>query len=194
MTRNFDFRAIMKDRRSAVRTGLGVLLAANLVAAAFAFHLFGGSPEALARQMQFEQQSLLQQQKRLERTRGLVGKVQEAKVEGDKFLDDCTMSRRTAYSTVLRDVDKMALDSGMRPKEQALRLEPVEGSDTIQRLMISVNLEGGYESLARLINALDKSARFLIIESMQAQPQANGVLSVTLKLDSFVREAPNGRS
>ena len=194
MPRNFDFRAAMKGRRAAVRAGLGVLLAANLVAAVFAFHPFGGSPEDLARQMQSEQQQLAQQLQRLERTRGLVGKVQEGKVEGDKFLDECTMDRRYAYSTVLRDVDKLALDSGMRPKEQALRPEPIDGSDSIQRLMISINLEGSYESLTKLVNALDKSSRFLIIESMQVQPQANGVLSVTLKLDSFTREAANGRS
>ena len=35
-----------KDPRILVRTGLGVLLAANLVAAAFAFHIVGSSPEA----------------------------------------------------------------------------------------------------------------------------------------------------
>jgi len=194
MPRNFDLRGLFKGRRTAVRAGLGVLLAANLVAAVFAFHPFGGSPEDLAREMQSKQRDLTKQLQRLERTRALMGKVQEAKIEGDKFLDECTMNRRTAFSTVLRDVDKMAVDSGMRPKDSAYSLDPVDGSDTIQRLTISQNFEGSYESLTKLINMLDKSSRFLIIESLQAQPQANGSLSLTLKLDTFVREAANSKS
>jgi len=194
MPRNFDLRALFKDRRTPVRAGLGVLLAANLAAAVFAFHPFGGSPEDLAREMQSKQRDLAQQLQHLERTRALMGKVQEAKIEGDRFLDDCTMNRRTAFSTVLRDVDKMAVDSGMRPKDSAYSLDPVDGSDTIQRLTISQNFEGSYESLTKLINMLDKSPRFLIIESLQAQPQANGSLSLTLKLDTFVREAANSKS
>lgn len=194
MPRNFDLRALLKDRRLVVRSGLGVLLAANVVAAVFVFHPLGGSPEDLAREMESKQRELAQQLQRLDRTRGLVGKVQEAKVEGDKFLGECTTARRTAFSNVLRDVDKMAVDSGMRPKDSSLLLEPVEGSDTIQRLTISENFEGSYESLTKLVNMLDKSSRFLIIESMQAQPQSGGALSLTLKLDTFVREAANGKS
>jgi len=194
MTKSFDFRALLKGRRTGVRAGLGVLLLANLVAAVLAFHPLGGSPEDLAREMQSKQRDLAQQIQRLERTRGLVGKVQEAKVEGDRFLDECTMNRRTAYSTVLRDVDKMAVDSGMKSRDQALRLEPVEGSDTIQRLSISLNLEGSYDALTKFVNLLDKSPRFLIIESLQAQPLASGALSLTLKLDAFVREAANSKS
>ena len=38
-----------RSRGYLVRVGLGVLLAANLVAAGFAFHVFGASPEALIR-------------------------------------------------------------------------------------------------------------------------------------------------
>lgn len=194
MTKSFDFRALLKGRRTGVRAGVGALLLANLVAAVLAFHPLGGSPEDLAREMQSKQRELTQQIQRLERTRGLVGTVQEARVEGDRFLDECTMNRRTAYSTVLRDVDKMAVDSGMKAKDQALRLEPVDGSDTIQRLSISLNLEGSYDALTKFVNQLDKSPRFLIIESLQAQPLASGALSLTLKLDAFVREVANSKS
>ncbi len=194
MPRSFDLRGLLKGRQGAVRAGLGVLLVGNLVAAVFAFHPFGGSPEDLARDMQAKQHDLTLQLQRLERTHGLVAKVQEAKVAGDKFLNECTMDRRTAFSTVLRDVDRMVIESGMRPKESAYNLDAVEGSETIQRLTISANFEGSYESLTKLVNMLDRSPQFLIIESLQAQPQSNGTLSLTLKLDTFIREAANSKS
>ena len=194
MPRSFSLRAALKDRRIKVRTGLGALLAANLAAAVFVFHPLGGSVEDLARQMQSKRQDLTQQTQRLERTRSLVGKVQQAKVEGDKFLDECTMERRSAFSSVLIDVDKMAVDSGMKPKDSSYVLDPVEGSDTILQMTISQNFEGSYESLTKFVNLLDKSPRFLIIDSLQAQPQSTGGLSLTLRLFAFVRESAKGQS
>jgi Tfp pilus assembly protein PilO len=194
MTRSFDLRVNLKDRRVRVRAALGVLLAANLVAAVFAFHPFGGSPEDLARELRDKQRDLAQQLQRLERTRSLVSKVEQAKVEGDKFLDEYTMKRRTAFSTLIGEVDKMAVDSGMKPKESSWVLDPVPGSETFGQLTISSNYEGSYASLTKFVNMLDRSPRFLIIESMQATPQPSGVLGVNVKLDTFVREAPAGKS
>jgi Tfp pilus assembly protein PilO len=194
MPRSFNLRALVKDRRTAVRAVLGTLLAANLAAAVFVFHPLGGSVDDLSREMRSKQLVLTQQLQRVQRTRALVGKVQQAKIAGDRFLDECTMDRRSAFSTLLRDVDKMAVDSGMRPKDSSYGHEPVEGSDTIERLTISQNFEGSYDSLTKFVNMLDKSPHFLIIESMQAQPQANGTLSLTLKLDTFIREPAGGKS
>jgi hypothetical protein len=88
----------------------------------------------------------------------------------------------------------MAVDSGMKPKESSYVLDPVEGSDTILQLTISQNFEGSYESLTKLVNMLDKSPRFLIIDSLQAQPLSSGGLSLTLRLFAFVREAATGKS
>jgi type IV pilus assembly protein PilO len=193
MPRSFDIRAQLKDRRVVVRVALGGLLAANLVAAVFVFHPLGGSAEDLARQMRAKQRDLAQQLQRVERTRSLVAKVQQAKVEGDKFLDECTLNRRIAYSTLVGEMDKMAVQSGMRPKESSSQPEPVPGSDTIEELTISANYEGSYASLTKFVNMLDKSPRFLIIESMQAQPQSNGGLNVNIRLDTFIREAPGGK-
>ena len=193
MPRNFDFRAGMKDRRILVRAGLGVLLAANVVAAVFVLHPLGGSPEDLARQLVTKQRDLAQQVKRLERTHAVEQKVKQAKVEGDQLLQDYILSRRKAYSTLLAEANKLAVESGLKPKESAYAPpDPVEGSDTIEQLSISANYEGSYQSLTKFVNLLDKSPR-LIIESMQATPQANGALSVGLKLDTFIQET-SGKS
>jgi len=194
MPRNFDFRALLKDRRVVVRSGLGALLLTNLVAAVFAFHLLGGSPQDLADQMRSKQRDLARQLQQTERLRSLVAKVQQAKIEGDKFLEDCTMDRASAYSTLIDDLNRMAAESGMQTKESSYVLDPVEGSDRIEQLTVSANFEGSYGSLTKLVNMLDKSQRFLIIDSMQASPQSNGSLNVNIKLDTFVRQAGGGKS
>jgi Tfp pilus assembly protein PilO len=194
MARNFDLPMQLRDRRVLVRAGLGVLLAANLVAAVFVFHPLGGSAEDLAQQMETKQRTLAQQLQHLDRTRNVVEKVKQAKVEGDRFLADYILSRRKAYSTLLAEANQLALESGLKPKESAYAPpEAVEGSETIEQLSISANYEGTYQSLTKFINLLDKSPR-LIIEQMQASPQANGALSVAVKLDTFIQEAPAGKT
>jgi type IV pilus assembly protein PilO len=194
MPRSFDLRAYLRDRRVMVRGALGALLGANLVAALFAFHLLGGSPDDLAREMHAKQQDLALRLQQLRRTRNLVEKVQQAKLEGDKFLDECTMNRRSAFSTLIGEVDKMAVESGMKPKDTSFTKDPVEGSDTIEQLTVTANYEGVYTSLTKFVNLLDKSPRFLIIESMQAAPLSTGALSVTLKVGAFIRDAAGGKS
>ncbi len=132
--------------------------------------------------------------KRLDRTRSLMAKIQQAKVEGDKFLEQYLMNRRSAFSTLIGEVDKMAVESGLKSKESSWGLEPSEGSDTIEQLSITANFEGGYGSLTKFVNLLDRSPRFLIVHSMQAAPQAGGALSVSIRMDTFIRDAPAGKS
>jgi hypothetical protein len=74
-------------------------------------------------------------------------------------------------------------------------LEPVEGSETLSQMTISAGYEGTYANLTKFVNLLDKSPRFLIVESMAASPQQTGAnLNVSFKLDTFVREAPGSPS
>jgi len=199
MLRNFKVRIQLdrlplKDRRLVVRAGLGVLLAANLVAAIFVFHPLGGSAEDLAQQLDAKQRGLAQQLQHLDRTRNVVEKVKQAKVEGDTFQADYILSRRKAYSTLLAEANQLAVESGLKPKESAYAPpEAVEGSETVEQLSISANYEGSYQSLTKFVNLLDKSPR-LILEAMQAQPQSNGALSVTIKLDTFIQEVAGGKS
>jgi len=199
MLRNFKVRIQLdrlplKDRRLVVRAGLGVLLAANLVGAIFVFHPLGGSAEDLAQQLDAKQRGLAQQLQHLDRTRNVVEKVKQAKVEGDTFQADYILSRRKAYSTLLAEANQLAVESGLKPKESAYAPpEAVEGSETVEQLSISANYEGSYQSLTKFVNLLDKSPR-LILEAMQAQPQSNGALSVTIKLDTFIQEVAGGKS
>jgi type IV pilus assembly protein PilO len=62
-------------------------------------------------------------------------------------------------------------------------------------MSITAGYEGSYSNLQKFVSLLDKSPRFLIIESLVASPQQGSpVLNVSLKLDAFVNEAPEASS
>ena len=67
------------------------------------------------------------------------------------------------------------------------------GSDTLQMLTTNVGFEGTYANFTKFVNLLDKSPRFMILESMQAaapQQQGGQALNVSLKIDTFVKDTP----
>jgi hypothetical protein len=72
-------------------------------------------------------------------------------------------------------------------------LDPIEGTDDLEMLTVSINFEGGYAQLVKLVNLIDRSPKFLIIESLQiASPPKGEIYSVTIKMNAFVRDMPGG--
>lgn len=173
----------------AARVVLGLLLAANLAAAVVAFKPFGGSADDLRKEQSQLQDQLAAAQARLAISKKLVGKVNVASREGTDFLDRYVVDRRVASSTISEELNRMAKAAGVLLGQTGYSFQQIEGSDTLQMWTINVAVGGNYQSLMKFVNLVDKSSRFLIIESMQtAAPQQNSqVQPVQFKLDTFVR-------
>lgn len=178
-----------RDPRLIARAVLGVLLAANLAALAMVIWPVGGTPEQLERQIAQLRSDLQRRQASLAALRAMAAKVEKGRAEGDRFLERYFLARRSAYSTLVSELGKSARAAGIKPKEHSFVFDPIEGSATLSMLTITGNYEGSYADLIQFVNALDRSRRLLIVESMQAAPQASGgALSVTVRMNAFVRE------
>jgi Tfp pilus assembly protein PilO len=185
-----DFKAAIKDPRVVMRAIIGVLLAANLVAAILAFKPFGGSAEDLRREQGDLRRRLTVMQQHLADTKRMVEKAEAARRDGDNFIGNYFTDRRTMNSTVIGELERTAQEAGIKLRQDSLELNPIEGSDTLQMMSITVAYEGPYGGLTKFVDLLDKSPRFLIIESMQTSPQQSGqLLTVSVKLDTFVKDA-----
>jgi type IV pilus assembly protein PilO len=178
-----------KDPRLIARAVIGILLVANLMAAYAVFRPLGGSAEELDAQVASLQTQLQQRQASLQRLRALVSKIEQARAAGDEFLSTYFMDRRTASSTIIGELSTAAQEAGMKPKENTYSEDPVEGSETLSMMTITVNYEGTYGDLLEFVNRLDKSRRFFILDTFTAAPQQGGVtLNVNIKLNAFVRK------
>ncbi|MSV34043.1 MAG: hypothetical protein EXQ47_00380 [Bryobacterales bacterium] len=177
----------------APRIILGMLLAANLIAAGLVLYPPGGSADSLERQVADLQAKAVSNRALLASTRQHVAAVEKGRAEGDHFLDNYFLARRTAYSTLLTELVEAADRSKIKPKEHAYATEPIEGSDTLSMMTISANYEGTYANLMRFVHEIDKSPRMFIIEGLTAAPQqTGGTLSVSMKIDAFVRDEGAG--
>lgn len=189
MLRNFNLNLVSLQTPAGIaRVVVGVLVLLNLVAGYFVMRPPGGSPEELRAQVRDLTTKLRQNRAILDRTRVYVSKIQAGRQEGDQFLSQYFLPSGKAYSTVLAELLDLAKSSGVKLKESSSNMEPIEGSDTLNTLTISQNLEATYPQLIHFIHELDQSSRLLIIESLQATPQSAGPLNVVLKLQTYVRE------
>jgi type IV pilus assembly protein PilO len=190
-------RMSVKDPRIAMRVIMGALLAANLVMAVIAFKPFGGSADDLRKDQARLSAQLRQLQTNLEKSKQHVAKIEIARTEGDDFMAKYIMDKRSAPATMVEELSKAAADAGVRVLPDTFSYETLEGSDTLQMLSIAAPFEGDYAGLAKLVNLLEKSPRFWIIDEMslnapQQQNQkvaaAQQNLNVNLKLLAFVRD------
>jgi Tfp pilus assembly protein PilO len=198
MPRNFDLQSILgqlglkkNDPRSTARIGLGILLALNLIAAWFVYSPVGGSADEMETRLSDLRRQVAQKQAVLQRSKQLAAKVDKGRTQGDEFLGRYFLSRPTTYSTLVGELNQLAKTAGVRPKEQAYNEEEVEGSDELGMVSIAAGYEGTYADLLHFLRELDKANRLVIIESLAASPQqGSGVLNISLRLNTFIREAP----
>jgi hypothetical protein len=181
---------LRRDPKTIGRAVLGVLLAANIAAALILFRPWGGSAEDLTREMVDLQQQVTRQRSALERSRQIAEKVERARDVGDQFMTSYMLDAATAYSSIVGELDRAASESGVTPKESQFAVEEVEGSETLGLMTVTAGFEAGYEGLRKFIHALDRSKRFLIIDSLQAAPQVRGdQINATIKVNVFVRQS-----
>ncbi|MCS7314916.1 MAG: hypothetical protein RMI94_07005 [Bryobacterales bacterium] len=182
-------RAGRADLRLRARILLGSLLAANLALALAIFQPWGGSADDLERRLAALRQEVTERRQAVERLRAVATKVQTARQQAERFVAEYFLDRRTVSSTILRELDTLAREAGMRAREGSYLFEPIEGSDGLSMMTIQAGFEGSYADLMRLLNLLDRSPRLIILADLQAAPQPSGtLLNVTMKLNAFVRE------
>jgi hypothetical protein len=79
--------------------------------------------------------------------------------------------------------------SKIKGKGWSSTFTPIDGSDTLSMMSITAAYEGEYGDLLHFVHEIDKSPSLMIIESLSAAPQTGSkLLSIALKLDTFVRE------
>jgi type IV pilus assembly protein PilO len=188
MLRSSKLPANWREPRVLLRGIIGALLLVNVIAAVIAFKPFGGGADDLQRDEANLQQQLTALRKRIADSKQLVEKMQTSRHDKDQFLAKYVTDAGVGASTMAEELDRIATASGVRPMPSSLNRQDVEGSETFKMYTITSSYEGNYAALAKFINLVDKSPKFLIIESLETEaPQQNGAaLNVRLKIDTFV--------
>jgi len=187
-----DWRALWPPRDPVAWAQLAaiVLLAANLAGVWLVLRPPGGSPDELRSELADLRTQVVQQRNVLTRSRLLSTRVETGRTQDQRFMNEYFLDQRTAASTIAAELIEDAKESGVKLKDAAYPIEPVDGSDSLSMMTVSANFEGRYPDLIHLLDRVDKSPRLLLIESLQAAPeQGSDRLNIGLRFNVFVRES-----
>lgn len=184
---------LRRDPRALIRLVLGVLVAANVVAAVLLWKPWSASPEQMEQQLAALRQQIRQREASVERLKAIVDKVEKARTQGDEFIDRYFIPRRTASSVIIAELREAAGRAGVKQAEHTFAFEPIEGSEELEMMTISGNYEGSYQNLVQFVNLLDRSPRLVIVDTLTAAPQRTaGALNVNLKMNAFIINRSEG--
>lgn len=191
MLKSFKYSGLklnLRDQKTLVRAGLGVLTLANLLAAFFVYRTPGGTLEQLEEEIVDTRRQLVERQRDIDRLKKLVERTEQAREAGDQFLATYFLPRKHAYSLLEIDLTAATKAAGVAARERSFNYEPIEGSDTLGLLTINAGFEGTYSDLVQFVNQIDRSKRLLILEQLQAQPQTgSNLLQINVKMNAFFR-------
>jgi len=105
--------------------------------------------------------------------------------EMNQFLADHVPERRRGYSRAAGLVNKLTQDSGVQLDQVAYRLDD-NPKLPLEKLGISVKVEGPFESLQNFTHALETSDDLLTVRGVILQPGDNGSLALRLLAELYV--------
>src|SRR5579875_3220620 len=117
-----------------LRAGAGMLAVLNAAALYFYFSPPGGTRQDLQEQSRQLQQQIVATRAGAARLQAVSQKVQTGSDQGVDFEAKYFLPKRVAYGQVISEVQRMATQSGVQPREGVFSEEPVEGSPDLSIL------------------------------------------------------------
>jgi type IV pilus assembly protein PilO len=161
--------------------GLMLFLCAKVV---LAFHAAG---EVNSEEYQREQIRSAQLQAQMAHLEGLPQKVDEARDDGEKFIEQRIAPN---YSTIVEELGAASVNHQVRLTRA--QYTPKPATDSLTELRIDANLSGDYTALMHFINDLerDKNHVFFIIDGLAFTGQQGGLVNLRLRLTTYLRTNP----
>ncbi len=196
MPRNFDWllvgsNGLQRGARFWLQLAGVVLALLNGIALFFYLDPPGGSRKELGQQSLQVRNQILSRRTKAVRLKTAAAKVQLGNTESAAFESKYFLPKRTAYATVIAELQRMAKDSGLQARDAVFTEEPIEGTSDLSILNSTANYEGPYTSLMKFLYEVDLSPMLLMLENLQAAPQQkSGQIATSIHFQAIVQEQP----
>jgi Tfp pilus assembly protein PilO len=197
MPSSFDWRSLASWKsRSGPYSWLwitvGVLALLNAVALFLYFAPPGGSRQELTTESQSLNASIAAARRHSVRLKTISEKVQMGGEQAVDFGSRFIFPKRLAYESIISEIQRMAQAANLSERDGQWTEEPIEGTADLSLLTNTVNFEGPYTSLMRFLHDVDRSPKFLMLDTLTATPQKPGEVLATARFQAIIREEMSG--
>ncbi len=173
----------MKDTRRKVQIAIGTLLVLDIAAAALLFSPLVGSQRSRSEQMQSLWKTLQGKTREVEPLRGLDKKV----VVAHDQIDDFYKSRLPNEDSTIADaLGKLAADTGVKIGGIKYKIEEADPVG-LRPVTIDADFAGNYLQLVRLVNELERSKLFFLVDSVELGGAQAGLVKLQMKLETYLK-------
>ena len=92
----------------------------------------------------------------------------------------------------LQAVEDLARAPGLQPVSRTLHREDVEGAP-LERVAITLPLEGSYPQLVGFLRGVEQSKRFLTVDRVALRADTGSSVSLQVELSTYLRQSPEAR-
>lgn len=173
----------MRDTRRKVQIAIGAMLIVDLAAAALLFSPWVGSQRSRGEQMQSLWRTLQVKTREVEPLRGLDKKVVVAQGQIDDFYKNRFPNEDSAIADSL---GKLAAANGVKIDGVKYKIED-SGPVGLRQVTISADFAGDYLHLVRLLNELERSKVFFLVDSVELGGEQAGLVKLQMKLETYLK-------
>ncbi|MGH9866116.1 MAG: hypothetical protein ACRD4H_11940 [Candidatus Acidiferrales bacterium] len=106
--------------------------------------------------------------------------------ECDTFYQRNLLQESSGYSTVIADIGQMAKQAGVQIGGVGFHETPIKDRG-LSEVQISAAVQGDYQSLIRLINSLEHSPHFYVLDGLTLGSETSGSIRLNVTLRTYFR-------
>lgn len=180
-------RPARRDWRRIIHIAFLVLVVLDLLFVFLALRPVGLSSAGQKKELEDLRAELKGRRETVAALRRIETNLAEARRQGDEFYSHRFLANSTGYSTIMEEVDRLALANGVRKGMVSYDLNEVRNRGDLQQVDITTSLEGDYSKIVQFINRLEQSRLFLIVDSMIVASGQGRTVKLAVRLVTYFR-------
>jgi Type II secretion system (T2SS), protein M subtype b len=179
-------RSATTHKHARLQTALGVLLLLNAVLAFFLFRSPGLTASERHKEVARLESAQRTAESRVQHLMELKKKVQDATNNEQKFSQANFLSRSSAFSAMLTNLEQLASANHLQPTSATYHLDQGDNKLGWTDVELSFEVDGDYPNLVRFLNQLEQSKLFWIIESLDVSGQQGSKVRLNLQAATYL--------
>jgi Tfp pilus assembly protein PilO len=136
---------------------------------------------------------LARERERADALRERAAAIRANRADLERFYTKLAGSEKQDLLKALTAIEELARAGGLQPASRALRRDNVDKA-LLERVAVTLPLEGSYAELVGFLRGVERSPRFLTVDSVSLRADAESGGALQVQLSTYLRQSPEARN
>jgi Tfp pilus assembly protein PilO len=118
--------------------------------------------------------------------------IRENAADVERFQRSLAGGEKADLLPTLKAIEDLARSPGLRPGARSFQREELADA-RVERVAVTLPLEGSYEQLVGFLGEVEASPRFLTVDRVSMRAEAEGGARLQVELSTYLRRPPDAR-